>query len=94
LKKGYDTAAEKGKEVAMKAGEKWDEAIIKGKMTAAFKLIAGLDASGVVVEVKGEKVYLSGTVPTELDKMKVEGAAFGVTGSLEKFESTVTVKPK
>lgn len=92
LKAGYDQAAEQGRAVMKDAGAKLSDAALQAKVLAGFKLVAGLDASNVEVEVREGKVYLSGTVPTQLDKWKAEGVAFGVTGDNSKFESTIEVK--
>lgn len=92
LKMAYDEAAAKGKEAMKDAGAKLSDVALRGKVEAGFALVAGLDARDVEVEVRAGKVYLSGTVPTQLDKMKAEGVAYGVTGDTAKFESTITVR--
>ena len=91
-KEAYDAAAEKGREAMKDAGEQLSDAALRTKVLAGFNLVAELDASNIRVEARGGKVFLSGTVPTELDKMKAEGVAYGVTGSTAKFESTIEVK--
>ena len=92
MKEAYDAASVKGKEMAAKAGETLSDESLKLKILAGFKLITGLDASNVSLDVDKGTVSLTGTVPTDLDKMKVEGVAFGVTGDSSKVRSTVSVK--
>ena len=92
MKEAYDSAAAKGKEAMDTAGAKLSDAALKGKVLAGFKLVAGLEAKDIEVEAREGKVYLSGSVPTQLDKMKAEGVAFGVTGDKSKYESTISVK--
>lgn len=91
-KEAYDSAAVKGREAMKDAGAKLSDATLKAKVIAGFGLVAGLDASKVDVDVRGGKVFLSGAVPTQLDKMKAEGVAYGVTGSTSLYESTITVQ--
>lgn len=93
-KRAYDDAAAKGRQAMDEAGGALSDAALKAKMAAGFKLVAGLDASGVTVDARQGKVYLSGTVPTLMDKMKAEGVAYGVTGDTTKFESKIEVKGK
>ena len=92
MKGAYDSAAEKGRELAASASETFNDVTLKGKIIAGFKLVKDTNADNVTVDVKDGIVTLTGTVPTELDKMKVEGICFGVTGSIEKVKSSVTVK--
>lgn len=92
MKEAYDAAAAKSKQAMDTAGAKLSDAALRAKVLAGFKLIAGLEAKDIEVEAKDGKVYLSGTVPTQLDKMKAEGVAFGVTGDKAKYESTIEVK--
>ncbi len=92
LKGAYDDAAQKGREAMKGAGEKLSDAALRAKVLAGFSLLADLNAKDVKVEARGGKVYLSGTVPTQIDKMKVEGVAYGVTGDPSKYESTVQVQ--
>lgn len=92
MKGAYDAAAEKGKELAAKAGETLSDVTLKGKILAGFKMVKDTNADDVTVEVKDGIVTLTGTVPTELDKVKVEGICFGVTGSADKVKSSVAVK--
>lgn len=92
MKAAYDSAAMKGKEAMDTAGAKLSDAALRGKVLAGFKLVAGLEAKDIEVEAKEGKIYLSGSVPTQLDKMKAEGVAFGVTGARSKYESTIVVK--
>ncbi len=91
-KSAYDDAAKKSREAMKEAEKDLSDAALKAKVQAGFKLIAGLDASNVSVEAKEGKVFLKGTVPTQLDKMKVEGVAYGVTGDSKNYVSEVTVK--
>ena len=92
LKKAYDDAAAKSKEAMKDAGAKLSDETLKAKVNAGFGLISGLDAKGIAVDVRDGKVYLSGTVPSQLDKMKAEGVAYGVVGDSSKFESTIEVR--
>ncbi len=92
MKGAYDEAAAKGKEAMGEAGEKLSDVALKGKVLAGFNLVAGLEAKDIEVEVKDKKVYLKGTVPTQMDKMKAEGVAYGVTGDTSKFVSTIEVR--
>ena len=92
MKEAYDSAAAKGKEAMDEAGAKLSDAALRGKVLAGFKLVAGLEAKDIEVEARDGKVYLSGSVPTQLDKMKAEGVAFGVTGDKTKYESSIEVK--
>ena len=92
LKGAYDDAAAKGKIAIKDAGERLGDEALKAKIIAGFGLVAGLDAKNVNIDVKQGKVYLSGTVPTQLDKSKAEGVAYGVTGDTSKYESTIEVK--
>jgi osmotically-inducible protein OsmY len=92
LKGAYSDAAEKGKEAMKNAGDKLSDEALKAKVNAGFGLVAGLDAKNISVDVRNGKVYLSGSVPTQLDKMKAEGVAYGVTGDSSKYESTIEVK--
>jgi len=92
MKGAYDDAAAKGREAMADAKGQLSDAALKAKVLAGFKLVAGLKAEGVEVEAKEGKLYLSGTVPTPMDKMKAEGVAYGVTGDAAKFESSITVK--
>lgn len=94
MKSAYDEAAAKGKVALGTAGEKLSDVALKAKVHAGFKLVAGLEADQIEVEVRDQVVYLKGTVPTELDKMKAEGVAFGVTGDRAKFVSELQVKTK
>jgi osmotically-inducible protein OsmY len=93
-KEAYDAAAIKGREAMQDAGAKLSDAALRAKVLAGFGLVAGLDAGNVEVEVRQGKVFLSGTVPTQLDKMKAEGVAYGVTGSTSSYESTIAVESK
>lgn len=92
MKGAYDDAAAKGKEAMKDAQGKLSDTTLQAKVLAGFKLVAGLNAENIEVEVAEGKVYLSGTVPTALDKMKAEGVAYGVTGETSKFESKIEVK--
>lgn len=92
MKGAYDDAAAKGKEAMKDAQGTLSDTALKAKVHAGFGLVAGLKAENVEVEVREGKVYLSGRVPTALDKMKAEGVAYGVTGDRAKFESTIEVK--
>jgi osmotically-inducible protein OsmY len=94
MKSAYDSAAAKGKEALGQAGEKLSDVALRAKVLAGFKLVAGLEADQIEVEVRDQVVYLKGAVPTELDKMKAEGVAFGVTGDRSKFVSELQVKTK
>lgn len=91
-KSAFDDAAKKSREAMKEAEKDLSDAALEAKVHAGFKLIAGLDASDVTVEAKDGKVILKGTVPTQMDKMKVEGVAFGVTGDSKRYISEVTVK--
>lgn len=90
-KDAYDNAAAKGKAVVKDAKEELGDAALKAKIIAGFKLVDQLHAEDVQVEVKDGKAFLSGSVPTVKDKMKVEGVALAVMGSSAKFESKVFV---
>ena len=92
LKSAYDDAAVKGKEAAGQVGAKLSDEALKGKVLAGFALVSGLEAKNVEVDARDGRVYLKGTVPTQLDKMKAEGVAYGVTGDRSKFESEIEVK--
>jgi hyperosmotically inducible protein len=92
-KAAYEAASAKGREVASSASKTMNDALLKAKVLAAFKLIEGLHAEDVVVETSGGVVTLKGTVPTPLDKAKVEGVAYGVTGDLARVRSSVAIKP-
>ncbi len=92
MKGAFDSAVSKGKELAASASETLSDAALKGKIIAGFNLVNGTNHENVIVEVKDGIVYLTGTVPTQLDKMKVEGVSLGVTGSADKVKSTVSVK--
>jgi osmotically-inducible protein OsmY len=94
IRNGYNSALEQGRKLAKELGEKADDALIRTKILAGFKLISGLDASNVTVEVKNKVVTLEGTVPTLLDQMKVEGIAYGVTGDAKRVRSLIRVVPK
>lgn len=91
-KEAFNAAAEKAKDAAQSAGKQLDDSMLRAKVLAGFKLVAGLDASNISVEAKSGVVTLTGTVPTELDKMKATGVAFGVTGSLDKVNAKLEVK--
>jgi len=90
-KKAYDEAAAKGQVAVKDAGAKLSDAALKGKVLAGFELVSGLNAKEVEVNVNDGVVSLSGTVLTDLDKMKVEGVAYGVTGDRSKVVSKVVV---
>ena len=92
LKGAYNDAAEKGRAAMKDAGAKLSDEALKAKVEAGFGLVAGLEAKNITVDAKDGKVFLSGRVPTQLDKMKAEGVAYGVTGDQSKFESTIEVK--
>ncbi len=98
LKNAYDEGVEMGKQVALSAQEKVgtavDDAVLLGKIKAGFNLVKGLDARNITIKVDKGTVILAGTVPTELDKMKAEGVAYGVTGDLSKVKSELEVVPK
>lgn len=90
-KKAYDDAAAKG-QVAMKdAGAKLSDAALKGKVLAGFELVNGLNAKEIEVSVSGGVVSLSGTVGSDMDKLKAEGVAYGVTGDRSKVVSKIVV---
>ncbi len=88
-KNAYDDAAAKSKELAAKAGEAVDDATMKGKVVAGFKLVKDLDSENVEVEVKDGVVTATGTVKTEKERMMVEGVLHGVTGGKYKNEVKV-----
>lgn len=92
MKGAYDDAAAKGREAMKDAQGKLSDTALKAKVVAGFNLVAGLKAEKIDVEVREGKVYLTGTVPTAIDKMKAEGVAYGVTGDTAKFESKIEVK--
>lgn len=94
LKGAYDDAAKQGRLAMKNAEAQLSDAALRAKVLAGFKLVTGLDSSAINVEVREQKLFLSGTVPSQLDKMKAEGVAYGVTGSQSKFESKITVKEK
>lgn len=94
MKSAYEDAAAKGREAMGQAGEQLSDVALKAKVMAGFKLVAGLDARDVKVEVVDHKVVLSGTVPTPMDKMKAEGVAYGVTGDATKYSSTIEVRER
>ena len=91
IKEAYDQAAIKGKELAGEASKTWSDGVLKTKVITGFKVVKDLDSSHISVDAKDGVVYLSGTVPTELDKAKAEGVAYGVTGDQTKVQSTLTV---
>lgn len=92
MKGAYDDAAAKGKEAMADAQGELGDAALRAKVLAGFNLVAGLKAEQIEVEAKEGKLYLTGTVPTPMDKMKAEGVAYGVTGDASKFESKIEVK--
>ena len=92
LRGAYDDAAAKGKDMLKGAEGTLSDATLKAKIIGGFKLVAGLNADNIQVDVANGKVKLSGTVTTQLDKMKAEGVAYGITGDQSKYESTITVK--
>ena len=91
-KKADEDAATQGRQAMKNAEADLSDAALKAKVLAGFKLVAGLNAEDIKVEVESGKVMLSGTVPTHMDKMKAEGVAYGVTGDAAKYESTISVK--
>lgn len=91
-KDAFNRAAEKGKELKTTAEEKLDDALLRGKVIAGFNLVKGLDASGITVDARDGTVTLTGTVPTELDRMKATGVAYGVTGSMDRVVSKLEVR--
>lgn len=90
-KQAYDQAVEKTKELAAKAGEVIDDATLKGKVLAGFRLIKDLDTSNVQVEAKDGFVTATGTVKTERERMMVEGVLYGIAGT-GKYKNKVQVK--
>lgn len=92
MRNTYNSAYSQGRALAKTAGEKLSDAVLKAKVLTGFKLLKDLDASNVTVASKNGVVFLSGTVPTQLDRMKVEGIAYGVTGDSKKVQSTLNVK--
>ena len=87
----YDEAYAKGREIAVDVGEKASDAVLKGKVLAAFKLMKPLDSSKVKVRVEKGVIYLDGNVKTEQERMMAEGLAYGVTGDGRRVRSTLTV---
>ena len=92
MKAAYDSAAMKGKQAMDTAGAQLSDAALRAKVLAGFKLVADLESEGIEVRARDGRIFLSGIVPTQLDKMKAEGVAFGVTGDRSKYESTIAVK--
>ena len=92
LRNTYNAAHAEGRKLAKSAGEKFSDGVLKAKVLAGFKLIKGLDAKNVTVTTRDGVVFLAGSVPTQLDRMKAEGLAYGVTGDGRKVQSTLTVK--
>ncbi len=90
-KEAFQAASDKAKDLVKGASEKMDDAMLKAKVLAGFKLMDGLDTSKVTVEAQNGKVILNGTVPTETDRLKVIGVAYGITGNWDRVESHVTV---
>ena len=87
----YDDAYAKGREIAADVGEKASDAVLKGKLLAAYKLMEPLDSSKIDVNVEKGVIYLDGTVKTEQERMMAEGLAYGVTGDGKRVRSTLTV---
>lgn len=92
MQTAYDDAAAKGRDMMKNAEKDLSEAALRAKIQAGFKLVAGLNSENIKIDIEQGKVKLSGTVPTQLDKMKAEGVAYGVTGSPAGFTSAITVK--
>ncbi|KAA0225449.1 MAG: hypothetical protein AKCLJLPJ_01766 [Fimbriimonadales bacterium] len=91
-KKAFDSAAEQTKQLAAKAGEKLSDTVLREKILAGFRLVAGLEHERIEVIVEKGHVTLKGTVPTQIDKMKALGVAFGVVGTMEHITDEIEVK--
>ena len=92
MRNTYNSAFEQGRKLSKEAGEKLSDGVLKAKVLAGFKLVNGLDSSNVLVVTKNGMIFLSGFVPTQLDRMKAEGVAYGVAGDAKKVQSTLTIK--
>lgn len=87
----YDKAYDEGRRLAGELGEKATDEATRAKLLAAYALMEDLDTSRMKVSVEGGVVHLDGTVPTEPQRMKAEGLAYGVTGDGKRVRSTLTV---
>lgn len=90
-KKAYDQAVETTKHLAAKAGEVIDDATLKAKVLAGFRLVKDLETSDVQIEAKDGIVTATGTVKTERERMMVEGVLYGVAGA-GKYRNEVKVR--
>lgn len=91
-KKAFDSAAEQTKQLAAKTGETLSDTVLREKILAGFRLVAGLQHEGIEVIVEKGHVTLRGSVPTPIDKMKALGVAFGVVGTMEHISDEIEVK--
>jgi len=69
-----------------------DQVAVKGRIKAALLRNARLDAEGIFVDVRGERVILTGTVQSWVEREEAERAAWASPGVGE-VDNALTVNP-
>jgi len=74
------TAEEDALEAREPAGYRHSDASVKERILRQLALAEGLDAGGIMVEVRGDEVTLSGSVRRYADMQRVEELACAIDG--------------